>query len=146
MKIFQIFGGDISGGERLLDDGVVMREGDKGDACISKHLPSYGERIGKDGDDAQDVTAEITDGIDGVDGRTAGGDKVFKDDDVGTGFEVTFDEVFKAVILRGVTNVNEGEIEEVGDQSTLGDGTRGDGGNGGDVGEMLGDKTCKLDL
>lgn len=130
----------------MVNDSVVVRECGERDTGLVEELGGQWEAVGENGDDGNDLTSESPYGIDSLEGRMAGGDKVFEDDDRRAGLKLSLDEVFKAMVLRGVADVDKREGKEVGDECTLGNSARSDSGDGVGLWVVLGDESSELEL
>ena len=85
--------------DRRFDQRVEIGQADVLHVGRRKTVHRLLHAVGEDADDAEDVGTGFSQGVDDFDDAAAGGDEVFDNDDLLTGFQLPFDAVLAAVVL-----------------------------------------------
>ena len=102
---------------------LVIGDGEELDASSTECLFGYGETIGVAGHHTYHLEACLTQGIDRLQGRAACGNQVFYDDYLGTFRQFTFYLVPHTMIFRFGSYIYIRQVQLIGHQGTLCNGT-----------------------
>ena len=143
---FHVGVGDISRLQCLFHHVLVVGERHQFHVGLLECLLGHGEAVGVAGHHANHLAAVVANGLDGFQRRAARRDEVFDDDDLHAGLQFSLDEVLQSVVFWLGTHIDEGQVEGIGHEGALWDGSRCHAGNGFHLGEFLQDVVHNLEL